>query len=101
MEFDWPENSNRNSVLRGDGRTVWNGRHDVERDISWKKLTDLSKRKRYWNKREGRWDVREYVRVWIDVSKLDAMLAVGPYVYVGFAGKNGIIGKYAGVDDFC
>ena len=28
------------------------------------------------------------------------MLAVRPSEYVGLAGKNGIIGKYAGVDDF-
>jgi hypothetical protein len=76
------------------------GRGDFDREIKWKNLTGLDKRKRQWNEREGRWGVREYVRVWIDVSKLDAMLAVRPSEYVGFAGKNGIIGKYAGVDDF-
>jgi hypothetical protein len=96
MEFDWPENGNSNSVLPGDGHTVWNGREDLEHDVSWQKLTRLSKRKWCWNKLE--W--REYVRVWIDVTKLDAMLRLVPSDYVGFAGENGILGKYTGVDDF-
>ena len=42
-----------------------------------------------------------YVRVWIDVRKLDAMLPLAStMIYVGFAGENGIMGKYSGVDEF-
>jgi hypothetical protein len=99
MDFDWPENSEDGPEFTTGASFVSRGR-DFEREIRWKNLTGLSKRKRYWNEREGRSDVRECVRVWINISKLDAMLAVRPSEYVGFAGENGIIGKYAGVDDF-
>jgi hypothetical protein len=70
------------------------------RDINWKNLTDFYKRRREWNEREDRWVMREYVRVWIDVSKLDAMLRLKQSDYVGFAGQDGILGKYTGVDEF-
>jgi hypothetical protein len=59
------------------------------------------------NLRSFRWRLnsREYrtthTRVWIDVQKLDAMLPLASKMHhVGFAGKNGIYGKYAGVDEF-
>ncbi len=76
------------------------GRDDLERDIKWKNVTDYYKRRREWNEREGRYVVREYVRVWIDVSELDAMQRFKQSDYVGFAGQDGIAGKYTGVDEF-
>jgi hypothetical protein len=43
----------------------------------------------------------DYVPVWIDVRKLDALLPLASnMVYVRFAGENGILGKYTGVDRF-
>jgi hypothetical protein len=43
-----------------------------------------------------------YTSVWVDVVKLDAMLRLpeAKLIYVGFAGENGILGKYKGVDEF-
>ncbi len=76
------------------------GRDAHEREINWKNLTDFYKRRREWNEGEGRYVMREYVRVWIDVRKLDDMLRLRPSAYVGFAGQNGIHGKYAGVEEF-
>ena len=58
----------------------------MERIIKWKK----------------NWRGPEFTRVWVDVQKLDAMLSgpFGPFDHVLYAGKNGILGKYAGVDEF-
>jgi hypothetical protein len=51
-------------------------------------------------KEKAAWHDPKYVPVWIDVLKLDGMLPLGPLRHVGFAGEQGINGKYAGVDKF-
>jgi hypothetical protein len=59
-----------------------------------------------WNERAFRLCDENYVPVyyepvWIDVRKLDALLPLASKMHhVGFAGKNGIRGKYTGVDNF-
>jgi hypothetical protein len=43
----------------------------------------------------------DYVAVWIDVRKLDGLLPLASNMaHVSCAGKNGILGKYAGFDEF-
>jgi len=54
-----------------------------------------------WNERAFQLSREDYVPVWIDVQKLDAMLPFASNMHhVRFAGENGIGGKYTGVDEF-
>ena len=65
---------------------------DLERVIRWNERPFY---RRCWRERE------DYVPVWIDVQKLDAMLGLASNtVHVRFAGEDGILGKYNGVDRF-
>jgi hypothetical protein len=58
---------------------------DTEQTIRWK---------REWcGKKWGK-------TVWVDVLKLDAVLQLEPYRYVGVGGQNGIDGRYVGVGEF-
>lgn len=54
-----------------------------------------------WDKRPCVTSAQNYVPVWIDVRKLDALLPLASNMHhVRFAGENGIFRKYSGVDKF-
>lgn len=54
-----------------------------------------------WDEEAFELSQETYVPVWIDVLKLDAMLSLASNMeHVRFAGENGILHKYTGVDRF-
>jgi len=63
------------------------------RVISWNRPTSY-----FWSRDKRVWLYDK--RVWLDVFKLEAMLRLEPSRHVGFAGENGIEGRYDGVDEF-
>ena len=66
-----------------------------------KDLSAVPKRAIAWDERASGAVQGDYVPIWIDVRKLDALLPLASnMIHVGCAGENGVHGKYAGFDEF-